>query len=169
MGADVNKPDGQFRLKPAVPAILAFLRDLPTRKVPGLGRVCEKICERVLGASTCGQLLDRAAEAHCLFSRARSASLLESALGWSNEERGAASAAAQKGISFSDTFKASDDPEELRRMLRVMCEGLSKSMEAGGLKGTKLTLRLKDSQFEVKKLACVLLAFDHSRSPLGFL
>ena len=56
MGADVNKPDGQFRLPPSVRSILSFLRNLPTRKVPGLGRVCEKICEQVLGASTCGQV-----------------------------------------------------------------------------------------------------------------
>ena len=63
IAADARKPDGQFRVGSSAASILDFLRDLPCRKVPFLGRVAEKICEQCLGARTCGQLLAAAPEA----------------------------------------------------------------------------------------------------------
>ncbi len=36
---DVNKPDGQFRLQADREAIIAFLKDLPVRKISGVGKV----------------------------------------------------------------------------------------------------------------------------------
>ena len=151
IAADARKPDGQFRVGSSAASILDFLRDLPCRKVPFLGRVAEKICEQCLGARTCGQLLAAAPEAHLLLSPARADALLLAALGWDCAERSPAGHdAVQKGISFSDTFSGSDDPNVLRAMLRRMCEGLSHRMEAAGVRGTKLTVRLKEASFEVR-------------------
>lgn len=36
IGADQNKPDGQFSLSPSREAVLEFLDDLPCRKIPGI-------------------------------------------------------------------------------------------------------------------------------------
>ena len=119
---------------------------LGRHQVPRIGRVCEKLLKEVLNASTCGELLGSSAEAYCLFSRVRSDALLKVALGWCDAERGE-SGAPQKGISFSDTFASSDHPDVLRRQLRLMCEGLASAMCGSGLRGSKLTLRLKDSSF----------------------
>ena len=121
-------------------------------QVPFIGRVAEKLCSRVLGACTCGELLAALPEAWCLFSQTRADSLLRDALGWDDADDGG-EATPQKGISFSDTFRASDDPRVLRQMLRRMCEGLGKSMEGAGLRGTKMTCRFKDSNFEVRSRA----------------
>lgn len=120
--------------------------------MPFIGRVAEKLCSRVLGACTCGELLAALPEAWCLFSQMRADSLLRDALGWDDADAGG-EAAPQKGISFSDTFRASDEPRVLRQMLRRMCEGLGKSMEGVGLRGTKMTCRFKDSNFEVRSRA----------------
>jgi hypothetical protein len=123
-----------------------------TSQVPFIGRVAEKLCSRVLGASTCGELLAALPEAWCLFSPMRADALFRDALGWDDADAGG-EAAPQKGISFSDTFRASDEPRVLRQMLRRMCEGLGKSMESVGLRGTKMTCRFKDSNFEVRSRA----------------
>ena len=37
--ADRNKPDGQFVLPGQIEAVNRFMRDLPIRKVPGIGKV----------------------------------------------------------------------------------------------------------------------------------
>lgn len=39
IAADLNKPDGQFVVDPTPKACMAFMRDLPIRRVPGIGRV----------------------------------------------------------------------------------------------------------------------------------
>ena len=119
-----------------------------------------------------------------LFSKVRADWLLRVSLGWCDAQRGAEAAAEQKGISFSDTFGRKDCPDELRRMLRHMCQGrtqhanrattpwalpamhattlicslvcisslpgLAKDMESKSLKGTKMTIKLKDSAFNVR-------------------
>lgn len=42
IAADFNKPDGQYVIDPTRQACMAFMRDLPVRKVPGIGRVTER-------------------------------------------------------------------------------------------------------------------------------
>ena len=183
IAADVRKPNGQHQVDSSVAAILSFLRSLPTRKVPGIGRVCERKLAEVLCVRTCGELLGRGAEVICLFSRVRAESLLRAALGWCEHahdwagQHGSAGAGEssgggecwggasdvsasggdagggvgeRRGISNSDTFQPSDDPSVLRRMLRVMCEGLAERMSRRQLRGTTLSLRLKDAEFDVR-------------------
>lgn len=41
--SDKNKPDGQFELVGDAKVVKAFMRDLPIRRVPGVGRVAERI------------------------------------------------------------------------------------------------------------------------------
>ena len=53
---DLNKPNGQYRLVPDRVAIAAFLKDLPVRKIPGVGRVMERLLNE-LGLKTAGQLV----------------------------------------------------------------------------------------------------------------
>jgi Nucleotidyltransferase/DNA polymerase involved in DNA repair len=42
-----NKPDGQFHLPFDSGSIIAFMRDLSIRKVPGIGRVNERLLESI--------------------------------------------------------------------------------------------------------------------------
>ncbi len=37
--SDLHKPNGQYILEPTRPAVLEFIRTLPIRKVPGIGKV----------------------------------------------------------------------------------------------------------------------------------
>ena len=54
IASDLNKPDGQYTIKPA--AVAAFMEPLPARKIAGIGEVTAKRLVDELGVETCGQL-----------------------------------------------------------------------------------------------------------------
>ena len=56
-----NKPNGQFMLEFEPAAIKAFTKDLPIRKIPGVGKVNERLLDSIgikvyLGTSSCAAL-----------------------------------------------------------------------------------------------------------------
>ena len=54
IASDLNKPDGQYTIKPA--AVPAFMETLPARKIAGIGEVTARRLADELGVETCGQL-----------------------------------------------------------------------------------------------------------------
>jgi DNA polymerase kappa len=54
--SDINKPNGQFVLKPDVQEVLTFAHSLRTRQVPGIGKVTEHVLAEGLNVSTVGEL-----------------------------------------------------------------------------------------------------------------
>lgn len=56
VASDANKPNGQATVPLTSAATEAFFATLPVRKVPGFGRVSEKLL-RALGVERCGELL----------------------------------------------------------------------------------------------------------------
>ncbi|CAM9271352.1 unnamed protein product, partial [Choristocarpus tenellus] len=77
VASDWNKPDGQMGIPGDLGCVRSFLRDLPTRKVGGVGKVTEKCLREALGVSTCGQLLERRAAILHLFTTHTARWLLE--------------------------------------------------------------------------------------------
>ena len=53
---DVNKPNGQKLIPQEREAIISYMSTLPIRKVPGIGRVTERIL-KALGVDVCGDLV----------------------------------------------------------------------------------------------------------------
>ena len=43
--SNLNKPNGQYLLPPSRNEIMKFMNTLPTRKVPGIGKVLETVLE----------------------------------------------------------------------------------------------------------------------------
>lgn len=60
IASDQRKPNGQFYVPPQREAILEFIRDLPIRKIPGIGKVSERVLVD-LGISTCHGLWSKRA------------------------------------------------------------------------------------------------------------
>ena len=54
--SDRNKPNGQFVLANSKEAVMDFVRDLPIRKISGIGNVTEQLLANVLDVSTCADL-----------------------------------------------------------------------------------------------------------------
>jgi DNA polymerase kappa len=100
---DVNKPNGQFRLQPDREAIVAFLKDLPVRKISGVGKVTPflshhwgrgalvsllfQVTEQMLkglGITKCSEIQDKRAVLFRLFKPSSAEFFLRASLGiWS--------------------------------------------------------------------------------------
>jgi DNA polymerase kappa len=102
ISSDVNKPNGQHCLPADRGALAAFLEPLPLRRLPGIGRVAERLLREGLGATTCAELLERRGELLLLFSAREANSYLTSCLGIGGEAPPPAQREgepAQKGVS----------------------------------------------------------------------
>lgn len=53
--SDKNKPNGQYELESDGRVVRAFMKDLPIRRIPGIGRVAERILTS-MGVQTCGDV-----------------------------------------------------------------------------------------------------------------
>ena len=56
IGTDMKKPNGQYLVPRDVDSVLNFISQLPIRKVPGIGRVTERILQSV-GIEKCGDIV----------------------------------------------------------------------------------------------------------------
>ena len=147
--ADQRKPDGQFCAGWSREAVLDFLRELPVRKIGGVGRVLEKELGAI-GVRTAGELLAKSVEVLAAFSDTTADWLLRVALGWADvESKERDDQAPQKGISSERTFKTTGDHAEQHKILSRICDSLAAAMASRRLKGRTLTLKLKTDRFDV--------------------
>jgi DNA polymerase kappa len=152
IASDINKPNGQFVLPPSTAAVLAFLEQRPVRKLPGIGRVTEKLLA-ACGAVTCGDVLQRAPALSLLLSRSNFEFVFESSLGNGETARPAELApgeAGRKGMSVERTFNNMSDQGALERKLRELAAALSEHLSSEGLRARQVTLKLKTVAFEVR-------------------
>ncbi|NXL39244.1 POLK polymerase, partial [Glaucidium brasilianum] len=150
MCSDRNKPNGQCRIPPERRAVLDFLRDLPIRKVPGIGKVTEKML-KALGIVTCSELYQQRALLSLLFSEASWRNFLDISLGLGSthlEKDGE-----RKSMSIERTFSEINTAENQYNLCRELCRDLAQELQKEGLKGKTVTLKLKNVNFEVKTRA----------------
>ena len=166
--SDINKPDGQYVLAPKRGAVLSFLRTLPVRKIPGIGKMTEFLLREALNVVTCGDLWERRAILFACFS-AQSASFFvraslgvigqgaaaaaagEGVPGEDDGERGEERGVGQKGIGVERTFRAMSTRQEQDAFLRGLVGRLCADVSAAGLAARTWTLKLKTVKFEVRQ------------------
>lgn len=108
IASDVNKPNGQYVVPAEREAIASFIGPMPLRKIPGIGRVTERVLREVLGAQTCAELLAKRAALCALFTARVAREHLSALLGIGGEgppplqREGEPS---QKGVSQERTFE----------------------------------------------------------------
>ncbi|XP_030898605.1 DNA polymerase kappa isoform X2 [Melopsittacus undulatus] len=144
MCSDCNKPNGQYRIVPERRAILDFLKDLPIRKVPGIGKVTEKML-KALGIVTCSELYQQRALLSLLFSEASWHNFLDISLGLGSTH-------------LEKTFSEMNTTEDQYSLCRELCRDLAQDLQKEGLKGKTVTLKLKNVNFEVKTRASTVLS-----------
>ena len=156
--ADKNKPDGQFEIPPSRGAVLEFMESLPTRKVGGIGKVNEKILEK-LGMRTMGDVRANIHKVLHAFTPKTGEFLARVSIGIGEEEgreehgpsdtRSADATTSRKSLGCERTFPNLSSPTALLAKLRELCETVASELVEGELYCHTVTLKLKTSKFEL--------------------
>jgi DNA polymerase kappa len=143
-----NKPNGQFRLASDRQTIMAFMSELSTRKVNGIGRVMEREL-KAIGIETCGQLYAERMYLPRLFGEKAFQFLIQCYLGLGRTKIQPAEEYERKSVGTESTFGDMSAPEELRKKLRQTAEELEGDLERTQHKGRTLVLKVKLHTYEV--------------------
>lgn len=143
-----NKPNGQFTLPKDRASVMGFMRDLPTRKVNGVGRVFERELDAV-GVKTCGDIYSQRQYLSKLFGEKAFQFLVQCYLGLGRTSVQPAEEYERKSVGTESTFADMSSPVELRTKLRSTAEELEKDMSRTQFKGRTLVLKVKLHTYEV--------------------
>ena len=143
-----NKPNGQFKVASDRTTILAFMRDLPTRKVNGIGRVFERELDAI-GVKTCGDIYAQRAFLPRLFGEKAFHFLMQCYLGLGRTSVRPAEESIRKSVGTESTFRDMSGKTELREKLRWIAEELEKDLTRTHFKGRTLVLKVKLHTYEV--------------------
>ncbi|PIG82966.1 DNA-directed polymerase kappa [Aspergillus arachidicola] len=130
-----NKPNGQFRVPNDRDAILEFMKDLPVRKVNGVGRVFER-------------------ELDALFGEKAFHFLAQSYLGLGRTKIQPVENYERKSVGTESTFNEMGGKEALREKLWAIAQELEKDLSRTEFKGRTLVLKVKLATFEVLSRQC---------------
>ncbi|XP_047411662.1 DNA polymerase kappa isoform X3 [Sciurus carolinensis] len=148
--SDKNKPNGQYQILPNRQAVMDFIKDLPIRKVSGIGKVTEKML-KALGIITCTELYQQRALLSLLFSETSWHYFLHISLGLGSTHL--ARDGERKSMSVERTFSEISKAEEQYILCQELCSELAQDLQKEGLKGRTVTIKLKNVNFEVKTRA----------------
>lgn len=151
--SDKNKPNGQYQILPDRQAVMDFIKDLPIRKVSGIGKVTEKML-KALGIITCTELYQQRALLSLLFSETSWHYFLHISLGLGSTHL--ARDGERKSMSVERTFNEINKAEEQYDLCRELCRELAQDLQKEGLKGRTVTIKLKNVNFEVKTRASTI-------------
>jgi DNA polymerase kappa len=143
-----NKPNGQYRIPSERTAIMEFMRDLPCRKVNGVGRVFERELEEV-GIKTCGDIYKERAFLSKLFGEKAFHFLINCYLGLGRTNVQPAEEYERKSVGTESTFRDKSTKVEFRDQLRWTADELEKDMKRTQFKGRTLVLKIKMHTYEV--------------------
>ncbi len=158
IASDKNKPNGQLVVDPA--NTVQFVRQLPVRKIPGVGRVTEKLLQNVCKIHTGMDLYQKRGLVRFLFQPATAKFLLKASVGCSGEgsastfgmegeEESTSSSDCQKGISKERTFQPESDWAQLNIRLEDISRSLAKDMMRKSVMGHTITVKVKLETFDV--------------------
>uniref|UniRef100_H3A7E0 DNA polymerase kappa n=1 Tax=Latimeria chalumnae TaxID=7897 RepID=H3A7E0_LATCH len=150
--SDKNKPNGQYRIPADRQAVMDFIKDLPTRKVPGIGKVTEKMLN-ALGITICTELYQQRALISLLFSEVSWHHFLQISLGLGSTCIVRDLDGERKSMSTERTFNEMSKPEEQYSLCHDLCSDLAQDLQKEGLKGKTVSIKLKNVNFEVKTRA----------------
>jgi len=143
-----NKPNGQFRVASDKETIMAFMKDLPTRKVNGIGRVFERELDAI-GIKTCGDIYPHRAYLSQLFGQKAFQFLMQCYLGLGRTEIRPAEDYERKSVGTESTFREMSGKAALREKLRQIAQELEGDLKRTEYKGRTLVLKVKLHTYEV--------------------
>uniref|UniRef100_A0A2K6GTS7 DNA polymerase kappa n=1 Tax=Propithecus coquereli TaxID=379532 RepID=A0A2K6GTS7_PROCO len=129
--SDKHKPNGQYQILPNRQAVMDFIKDLPIRKVSGIGKVTEKML-KALGIITCTDLYQQRALLSLLFSETSWHYFLHISLGLGSTHL--ARDGERKSMSVERTFSEINKAEEQYSLCQELCSELAQDLQKEGLK-----------------------------------
>ena len=148
IASDRNKPNGQAIVGPAQEDVAAFLHPLPVRKVPGVGRVTDKILN-AFGIKTVQDLYQEQRLVRFLFKPATSSFLVRASIGCSGSHDFAEESESRKGISVERTFRSGEPYSQVCARLYDISHRLSDRMKEKNLWAQTVTIKVKLHTFDV--------------------
>ncbi|KAJ5580317.1 uncharacterized protein N7459_006302 [Penicillium hispanicum] len=148
IASNKNKPNGQFRVPNDRQAIMDFMRELPVRKVNGVGRVFERELDSI-GIKNCGDIYPHRALLTKLFGEKAFQFLAQCYLGLGRTKIEPVETYERKSVGTESTFHEIGNKEELRAKLHWAAEELEKDLARTQFKGRTLVLKVKLHTFEV--------------------
>ncbi|KAL5523748.1 hypothetical protein ACEPAG_7921 [Sanghuangporus baumii] len=146
--SDKNKPNGQFQMPFTREAVMEFMRDLPVRKVPGIGRVGERVLEAI-GVKTCGDIRNARAIIWLMPRKFAVEFLFDTHLGLSTTLIKPYQREERKSVGVSRTFRAVQTKEAVFRKLEYIASLLERDLETEGWAGKIVILTYKLDNFRV--------------------
>ncbi|KAK3098755.1 hypothetical protein FSP39_022804 [Pinctada imbricata] len=145
--SDRNKPNGQYIIQNNKDAVMEFIKDLPIRKISGIGKVTEKMLN-ALGIQTTTDLYHQRALLFHLYSQISFHYFMRICLGIGSTtvER----ESGRKSMSTERTFREISTPIELYAKCRELSEALAEDLKEEELKGKTVGIKVKTVKFEVK-------------------
>lgn len=143
-----NKPNGQFYVPSDRKSIMAFMAEIPVRKVNGVGRVFERELEAV-GIKTCGDIFPLRGMLTQLFGQKAFQFLIQCYLGLGRTHIEPADSSARKSVGTEHTFRDLGGLDNLQEKLKGTAVELEKDLRKAQVKGRTLVLKLKLHTFEV--------------------
>jgi DNA polymerase-4 len=144
IASDWRKPDGLFVIQPG--DIVSFLPPLPVGRIPGVGKVTEKVLEQ-LGVKTVGDL--QKAELLALEERFGRHGLRLYELARGIDESPVRPNRLAQSVSAEDTFESDVLLEETEAMIRRLAEKTWSASRKESRIGRTVVLKLKTSDFSV--------------------
>ncbi|KAG1731472.1 IMS-domain-containing protein [Suillus paluster] len=146
--SDKNKPNGQYHLPFDRTSIKAFMHDLSIRKVPGVGRVNERLLEAI-GIKNCGDIFKHRATLQLMDKQFGLVFLLRTYLGVASNVVQPIQREERKSIGAERTFHALSNKIQILRKLEEVAEELEHDMVRRGWTGKTVTLKYKLDTFQV--------------------
>ncbi|KAI0085191.1 IMS-domain-containing protein [Irpex rosettiformis] len=143
-----NKPNGQFMLEFTPEAVKGFMHNLPIRKVPGIGRVNERLLDSI-GIKTCGDIYTHRATASLMDKQFGLVFLLQTYLGIASNIVQPFQREERKSIGTERTFHSIGNKESILEKLEEIAAELEEDMERTGWTGKTITLKYKLDTYQV--------------------
>lgn len=164
IASNERKPDGQMLLPFDRASIVAYMASQPVRRLPGVGKVTEKMLVDI-GFATCGDILLRKGLVRAAFGERMACWLIRCALGiGSDDSEGGGGGSGgdddngvgRKSISQERTFRDCSDASELAAKAREMASIVASQMVDEGIVGRTVTVKLKFASFEGRQRSITL-------------
>ncbi|KAG8968396.1 hypothetical protein FRC03_007593 [Tulasnella sp. 419] len=127
---------------------MEFMHDLPIRKVPGIGKVNERILE-AFDIKTCGDIYQHRAIIHLMDHHLGLRSLLGAYMGLGSNNVHPMKREERKSVGSETTFNPTANVNVLLDKLSHVAESLADDLERTGFAGKTITLKYKLDNFKV--------------------